>query len=387
MELWTLTPTLQEHSPTEELFFNSSAYFDSILEGIAKAQFRIDLEVYIYETRGIALRITEALGAAAKRGVQVRVLVDGIGVASNFSPLANALLEQGAQVRIFRPLPWRIRQWRFSLSALRGMERLWYLLAYLNHRNHRKMLLIDRECIWLGSVNMSQSHLPKQTGGQSWRDTAIKVKGVDLKLPEEAFELVWNRARKRHQRQVARTAQRSRFLLNFTRYLRSRNQRQLRERIASAHTRIWVTNAYFAPDAPLIKALETAAQRKVDVRVLLPARSDVFFMPWVSAYFYERLLEKGVSVYEYTPSMLHSKSLIIDDWACVGSSNMNRRSLIFDLEIDYQIQTDQSLQGLLRQFEQDLSNSNKMNREQDIQSRRWKRWIGAMLLVLLGRWL
>lgn len=374
--------------PVEEIFHESPAYFQDLLAGINAAQQSIDLEVYIYERQGIGEQISHALTQASQRGVHIRILVDGIGIDSRFEELADTLQNANIQVRIFRPLPWRLQHWRFAVAKEHGLSKLWYLLSFLNRRNHRKMILIDEKRIWLGSVNVSQAHLPFDPSLPGWRDTAIRISNAELALPKEAFELAWNRSRPSHQQRIAHQLESSLFLLNFTRYLRLRNQRSLLYRVLTAQKRIWVTNAYFAPTNALVRALETAAGRGVDVRILLPAKSDVSFMPWVSAFFYRRLIKKNVRVYEYLPSMLHCKSLIIDDWACLGSSNLNRRSLINDLEIDYPVQQADSLKELEQRFGQDLELSSLLSLKDTARMTRfWKRWVGGLLLLLLGRWL
>lgn len=371
---------------SETLFHSSAAYFSDILQAIDRAQKRIDMEVYIYERKGIGKQISEALIRAAGRGVEVHLLVDGVGIDYRFDKLAAEFTRHGIQVRIFHPLPWRLKQWPFSATPKQGWSKFWYLLTYLNQRNHRKMLLIDRTTIWIGSINVSQSHLSENPHHKAWRDTSIRISGVDVTLPEQAFELAWNRSRLSHRNLIAREYAHSSFVLNFSRYLRRRKRRKLLHRIHLAKQRIWVTNAYFAPERILIKALTQASKRGVDVRILLPSKSDIVFMPLVAAFFYQHLITHGVKVYEFQPSMLHSKTLVIDDWGCVGSSNLNRRSLSNDLEIDYPLQTQTSVDELAAQFKQDLMAAKQLDGSEQT-TPRWKRWLGALLLMTIGRWL
>ena len=371
----------------ETLYLNGDDYFEAIIEAIEQARLQIDLEVYIYESGQIGQRIHHALIDAAKRAVDVRIIVDGAGINYDFTEIARSLRTSGVQVRIFRPLPWRLEQWKYSLTSVKGFVKFWRLLADINHRNHRKMLIIDQQSVWLGSMNISQSHLRQDAGGSGWRDTAVHVESDDLRAPIEAFELVWNRSRRQHRREIAISQLRSPFRFNYHAALRHFHLKQLLRRIDNANQCIWITNAYFAPDARLIKALEAAARRGVDVKLLLPQDSDVFFMPWVSAFFYQRLLDSAVRVFEYLPSMLHAKTLVIDGWASVGSSNLNRRSLTHDLEVDYHLQFTENIEKLKRSFENDLEQSRELTNQAVPEIKRWKRWLGGLFLLMFGYWL
>lgn len=373
--------------PIETLFHTSDGYFDDVLHGIHQAQSQIDMEVYIYETAGIGSRITRALTQAAQRGVKVRLMVDGAGAPFNFHNTAQLLRKSGVEVRIYHPLPWRLQHWPYAFITEPRLQKLWRLLTALNQRNHRKMLIIDEQIIWLGSINISQSHLQQQAGGKGWRDTAIRIEKTDLSLAIEAFNLIWYRAKRRIRKELGKQHQESLFLLNFTKQLRTQSHRKVLKRIDLASQRIWVTNAYFAPTRQLILSLEQASQRGVDVRILLPAKSDIGFMPWVSSFFYGRLLKNGVKIYEYRPAMLHSKSLIIDDWACLGSSNLNQRSLIHDLEIDYQVQGEKTRQELAQHFAEDLKHASPLHAKSSRSFALWRRLLGALLLLSIGRWL
>src|SRR5690606_9536069 len=129
------------------------------------------------------------------------------------------------------------------------------------------------------------------------------------------------------------------------------------------------TNAYFVPDKKLLNALIYASYRKVDVRILLPETSDIFFIPWASSYFYGQLLKAGVRIFEYQNRMLHAKTIINDDWASIGSSNLNSRSLHHDLELDYSLQLGSSKASLMKDFLNDLKNTEELDIRQFEQKR------------------
>lgn len=367
----------------ETIYIDANQYFDSIIEAINQAEHSIDLEVYIFDRDDLSKRIVEALINASQRRIKIRVLVDGVGACIDFYHIANQLLKAGAEVKIFHPLPWHIEQWRLSLSHSKGIAKFLHLLASINKRDHRKLILIDQRSAWLGSFNICQKHLPKADKGEGWRDTAVEIKGADLDPLQQAFDACWHKALNKS---FANYPSYSPFIFNFTRSLRIQKRNRLLTRIEEANTRIWITNAYFVPDKHLLDALTFSSQKGVDVRILLPRDSDIFFIPWASAYFYGRLLKAGIRIYEFQDRMLHAKTLLIDNWATIGSSNLNGRSLHHDLELDYTLQLPNSKKELERNFLEDIKESEELNAKTFEQTRIWQRILGGFLAFLLTRW-
>jgi cardiolipin synthase len=153
-------------------------------------------------------------------------------------------------------------------------------------------------------------------------------------------------------------------------------------KILGSQRRVWITNAYFVPDASLIRVLGVAAEAGVDVRIVVPAFSDVVFIPWVTSAFHLGLLRAGVRIFEYTGTVLHAKTMLIDDWGLVGSSNLNHRSLLHDLEADVVLASEEATSALAEQFVADCGHS------REVTLRNWKsrplleRIVGRMLLVV-----
>ncbi len=367
----------------EIIYTDSNAYFDGIIKAIDNAEKSIDLEVYIFDNDELGNRVINALTNAAKKNLKVRLLTDGIGACIDFYQLANKLIHAGAEVKIFHPLPWHIEQWRLSRTKHQGLAKLLHLFASINKRDHRKLLIIDQKTTWLGSFNITQKHLPKENKGEHWRDTAIEIKGLNLKPLQIAFDACWTRQSKR---QAALHIPKTPFIFNFTRSLRKKQHKRFLKRIRDANEKIWITNAYFVPDKKLLEALAYASSRGVDVRILLPRTSDIFFIPWASSYFFNRLLDAGTRIFEFQHRMLHAKTLIIDDWAAIGSSNLNRRSLHHDLELDYSLQLPESKKQLASHFEIDLRESEELDVKSFKQKRLWQKLIGGLIVFLLARW-
>jgi cardiolipin synthase len=170
--------------------------------------------------------------------------------------------------------------------------------------------------------------------------------------------------------------------LNGRRSLRRRLWRELLLRISRAQSRVWITVPYFVPTSDLLRALELAA-RKADVRILLPQTNDIPFMPWIAGLYVARLQRAGIRIWAY-PRMVHAKTEIIDDLGLVGSSNLNSRSLIHDLEADVWLSAPTSLETLTNTFLADCATSQLV--ASGSQFAWWKRWLGSTIL-LMQRWL
>lgn len=367
----------------ERIYTDATEYFEGIMRAINLAEYSVDLEVYIFDNDSLGQKIVQTLETAAQRGVKVRLLTDGVGACPEFNTIADRLIAAGAEVKIYHPLPWHIENWRLALTKSKGLEKFFKLLTFINKRDHRKLLIIDKRIAWLGSFNLTQKHLPAEHQGEHWRDTAVEIRGMDLEAVQIGFDACWF---KRTGRQSRLHLPRTPFIFNFTRSLRARQRQRLLKRMERATDKIWITNAYFVPDKQLLNALIYASYRGVDVRILLPAISDLFFIPWASSYFYRQLLNAGVRIFEYQNRVLHAKTIIIDDWALIGSSNLNRRSLNHDLELDYSLQLPASREYLSRDFLDDLKNAKELDSLTFEQNRIWQRLLGGLLVLLFSRW-
>lgn len=368
----------------EQVFFDGDSYFENLLLAISQAKISIDLETYIFEPDALGKRVANALIEAAKRGVKVRVLVDGAGTPSWGGSLTRQLEKASIETRIFHPLPWRLWQWGRSHVRVPTLLKIVYFAAKINSRNHRKVCIIDNHIVFIGSNNIAQCHLSKINGGKNWRDTAVRLENIHLRNLLNAFEAAWSHtAIQERIRELFKTVRHNpTFRLNNTWYRRRVLQKNLLMRIRKATQRIWITNAYFVPDNFILKALRDLAEKKIDVKILIPKKSDVLFMPWATATFYENLLRSGARIFEYLPSMLHAKTLIIDDWYLVGSSNLNHRSLLHDLEVDINPSSPEVKSALERQFLIDLGKSREVTYE-SWQKRHWfKRMMGRLVLYL-----
>ncbi len=368
----------------EQLFFDSDAYFKALGEAIGSAQQSVDIEMYIFEDDARGRPLLDLLAAAAARGLRVRVLVDGIGSPAWGTRLA-ALARAGVHSRIYHPAPWPLARSAPADLAVPGQLFKW--LARINKRDHRKLCLIDRREAFCGSMNVSAQHA-------GWRETGLRVRGREVLDLEASYDLIWSRShnpalpRELHSPVHRTVAQMSERLVatNHTLLLRRRHHRRLLLHIARSRRRVWITNPYFVPGPQLLRALCQAAQRGVDVRLLLPGRNDVPVIGWISRLYYLTLIGSGVRLFEYLPSVLHAKTVIVDNWARVGTSNLNYRSRYHDLEVDLLVTRRDSLAALLRQFRRDLQRAQRIS-ESIARSAPLLQRLGGHLALLFRNWL
>lgn len=352
----------------ETLFFTGEQHFDALIEDIKRASTSIDLETYMFQNDPVGHRVAHALTQAAKRGLRVRVMVDGAG--TPFWSFASSLEKAGAATKVFHPFPWQLWNWSRSFVKLPIFLKWIYLLWKINFRNHRKVCIIDNSIAYVGSLNIGKWHLSKDNDGYNWKDISVRLSHADVSELSKAFDAAWHHRTipERLREAFWKVRQDPPIRLNYTRHRRRILYKQLLRKMALCQRRIWITNAYFVPDNFLLRTLKEAAQRNVDVRILLPQKSDVFMMPWAASTFYRSLLKAGVRIFEYLPSILHAKALILDDWMQIGSSNLNYRSLLHDLEADINISTPAAKKLLEDNFLKDLM----ISRELSLHS--WERW-------------
>jgi cardiolipin synthase len=270
--------------------------YPRMLLAIAGAQRSVHLEVYSFRPSGVGARFVEALRQAASRGVKVRVLIDGWGSARGGRGVAAALNEAGCKVRIYNRL----------LASLVGRF----------GRNHRKILLVDDEVAFLGGINIGDENLGDGVRA-GWADLALEIRGPQcVRLG-----------------QMIRREPQCRVDGSLRIYVCGlgggwRLRRRYLKAFAGARQRIDVAHGYFLPDPGIVRAITAAALRGVSVHLLLAGRSDVPFAHAATRSLYRRLLAAGISIHEWSGSVLHAKVATIDGRRLlVGSFNLDPFSL------------------------------------------------------------
>lgn len=350
--------TLQTWSDVK-FYFTGDGYFQSILERIQHAVREIRIEMYMFNFDELGKAILETLKQARLRGVEVYLLVDGIGSIGHLADLDDYCRQNNIHFKIYHPLPIRLHfLQRFSFKALTWKNIRWFFIMFrkMNNRDHRKVFLIDQKIAFVGSQNINKVHSETLSPhGKAWRDTGVEVQGAPVEQLVSTSEFSWNKAKHglsyswRFHEHVLRLSSRRKHRLS--------RVRKMIQSFNEAQQRIWITTAYFLPNRKTVKSLGNAARRGVDVALCLPAKSDIPFMKWTSWLLYDRLLKAGVKIYEYQDRVLHAKSLIVDNWGTVGTYNFNHRSLIHDLEVEIVIDQPQWIENLENQWQVDLKKS------------------------------
>ena len=356
-------------------------FFQRLGSAVEVAASSIDLEFYIFAVDQTGQKLFESLARAAARGVSVRLLVDGIGSTAFARQYREKARAAGIALRVFHELPWE--RWWPQRGATSERRSTWgRMFRRLNHRTHRKIVIVDGRTAFVGSFNVTKYHLASEMGASAWRDTAVVVEGEGVKALSSSFEDVWGGRLRRIKRRLRRRPLFSSPLvrLNVTGRQRREAYLDLLVRIVGAKKRVWITNAYFVPDGSLLRVLSLVAREGVDVRILVPGFSDVVFIPWVTSAFHFGLLSAGVKIFEYRGSVLHAKTMLLDEWGLIGSSNLNHRSLLHDLEADIVVTDSKSLGEMEQSFGHDLGRAVEVTLDTWRQRPLIERILGRVLL-------
>ncbi len=293
--------------------------YREMLAAVAGAFASIRFEFYIFKAGGPGDLFRDALVAAARRGVKVRILLDGFGSGDLPARYWDTLRAAGGEAAIFNPGP----------------------LLRLPIRNHHKLLVVDDARAFVGGFNLG----PEYAGDgvtSGWRDLGLALSGPVVRALAASFDAMWeNKNFRRHRglRLLARRwRRRSRQPANLQVMAMGpalgRNAfQELLVRSVRAAREIRIVSAYFVPSLRLRRALRKTARRGVRVRLILPGKTDVAMVQAASRTFYSRLLRAGIEIAEYQPQILHAKLAIIDDAVFVGSSNLDARSLSVNYEL------------------------------------------------------
>jgi cardiolipin synthase len=349
----------------DTLFTSADDYFSSVLNEIKNATFSVKIESYIFEKQKLGLKVIKELSKAVERGVRCYLIIDGVGSSKVTVNDLKAWRRLGIEVKVYNPLPWQIR-WSYKNFFIQLIE-LFLCLYSINKRNHRKVVIVDNSISFVGSFNISDVHLEEYYFDQAWKDCGVKIRGNSVKRLKKAFLSSWQRPISPnivglstvYSSNVSPKDHLVR--LNYCLKWRTYFNRDLLRKINKAERRIWITNPYFVPDRSILQQLKFAAQRGVDVKVIVPKKSDLKLFPYINSLFYRGLINHGIQVFEYTPRVLHAKTLIIDDWMVVGSTNFNSRSFKHDLEADIVLSEKKSKNMLLNDFFKKIELSDEMS--------------------------
>jgi cardiolipin synthase len=317
--------------------------YDDMIEAIEGARRQVLFETYIWKGDAVGQRFKDALAAAAERGVEVYCIYDGF---------ANLVVNP-----VFKRFPHTMKVLRYPVYA--AGWKFWDLRRY--GRDHRKILVVDEEIGFVGGYNVGSAYATE------WRDTHVRITGPAVWDLKRAFADFWNLNRRRRIRRSERP-----LLLETTSswepHIRVHRNVPLLwmfpirtmylEAINRATRNIWMTHAYFIPDQDFVNALKDAARRGVDVRLLIPLKSNHIVADWISRGYFSQLLEAGVTIHRFRDAMVHAKTATIDgSWSTIGTANVDRLSLQGNYEVNVEV-IDRDVAAVLeRIFHTDQANS------------------------------
>jgi cardiolipin synthase A/B len=353
------------------LMENGEEFFPRVFACIANAQREVIVETFILFEDKVGLQLHEALIAAAKRGAQVDVTVDGFGSPDLSAHFLSTLAEAGVRLHVFDPRK-RILRWRLNVFR----------------RMHRKIVVVDGQIAFVGGINYSADHLADY-GAEAKQDYAVEIhgplvaeihrfthaalaQGLRYQRPRQWWR--WRRhLRVNPQDLPAAGSAAAMLVIRDNGQHRNDIERAYRLAIRTARRRIVIANAYFFPSYRFIRDLRDAAQRGVDVRLILQGQPD---MPWartVATLLYDRLLSGGVRIYEYCERPFHGKVALVDDeWSTAGSSNLDPLSLALNLEANVLIRDRGFNAELYRRLEHMMTHACRVIEPQPVPLQGWR---------------
>jgi cardiolipin synthase len=329
---------------------NGAQIYPAMLNAIRTAQTNITFETFVFRD-SIGITFMDELANAARRGVQVHMLLDWLGSRTMDSSLLAAARAAGCDLQIYHPPSW-------------------YHLGRLNNRTHRKILVIDGKLGFTGGVGMGVEWCDGCNGLPPWRETHFKAEGPVVAQMQAVFVDNWIKTTGRvlHGAEYFPTLSASSGDMEAQMFGSSpvggSESMHLMVLLAltAAKTSIDIENAYFVPDKLTVESLCSAARRGVRVRIVVPGRhTDARIGRWAAQGLYGALLQAGIQLYEYQPTMMHSKVLVIDGvWSSVGSSNFDDRSFRLNDEANLNVFSEDLARDQIRLIDADIQQSRRM---------------------------
>ncbi len=305
------------------LLIDAATFYPALLQRIAAARHHIHIEFYLWRGDARGREFLDALIAAARRGVQVRLLVDQVGRLGTSRRFFQPLIEAGGRFACFHSLPWRHTR-------------------LMNLRNHRKLQIFDGEIAFVGGMNIGLEYSGDDPAIGAWRDLQIEVKGNVVTFLQEIFATDWYFATEEkfsgsefYPEEQAGEGHLCQVIAGGPDLPLEPIPKSLIALLNFASKRVWIATGYFAPDILLLSALQICAARGIEVRLLVSEKSDHPYLVVVGRSYYEDLLRSGIRVFEYSKALNHTKAILVDDdWLMVGSANSDNRSMRLNFELN-----------------------------------------------------
>jgi cardiolipin synthase len=338
------------------VLINGGDTYRAIRDAIEAAVDHVHVQFYIIQPDESGEGLRAHLIAKARAGVTVRVLCDALGSMRLPKDFWDPLIAAGGRAAYYSPI---------------RLAPMFRHRDHVNFRNHRKIVVVDGKVGLTGGINIGREYLGLDPTIGAWRDTHVRIEGAAVLTLQKTFVEDWLVSteelldNERYFPEPPATApgtatvqalasgpDRPWAVIHHIHFLA----------VAQANHRVWLTTPYFVPDRVIQTALVTAALRGVDVRLLVPLRSDSRLVDWASRFYFPELLEAGVRIYQYDAGFLHAKTMVVDDWlAAIGSSNMDIRSFQLNYELTAFIYDEATTQSLADQYRTDLEQARELS--------------------------
>ncbi|TAL18638.1 cardiolipin synthase [bacterium] len=357
-QLFSLAATLTSFPPREcnrvELLADNDKAFEELQSAVKGAKRFVWVEYYIIRKDSTGLRFLELLAEKARAGVEVRLLYDAVGSFSIDRDYIAPIIAAGVKAETFLPINPLRRRWSVHL------------------RNHRKLVVVDGRLGFTGGMNVGDEyiHLARRKGSAFFRDLQLLIEGPAVADLCDIFAEDWSFATEEALSEPAVPEHPSVCGAVVAVTPSGPDQEDNASAllyfggICQGAEKIYLTSPYFIPDEPAMRALKCASLRGADVRILVPANCDVPFVGPAGRSYFPALLRSGVRIYEYLPSMLHAKTMVVDcKWGFIGSANLDMRSFRLNFELGALVYDECFAAELEKRFLEDLEQSREIDPE------------------------
>ncbi len=307
-----------------EIFIDAGRAYDSMEQAIRDAKHHVHMMSYLFRSDQAGIRFRDLLTQKAKENIEVRLLVDAVGSHRLDESFIHPLLTSGGSFSRFMPVIPLRPHWRPNL------------------RNHRKILVVDGKTGFAGGLNIGDEYQGRKKKYAPWRDTHMKIEGPAVRRMQEIFAEDWFFASDEdlldpdHFPHIEPQGEEIVHVVESGPDQPHENIHAVFfNAITESTSHLFITTPYFIPDPAILLALKVAGWRGVDVRILLPGKSDLKLIQTAGRSYYRELLQAGVRIYEHRPGVLHAKTMVVDrSWATIGSANMDIRSFRLNFEVN-----------------------------------------------------
>ena len=366
----TCQATIHGHNRVD-ILTNGAQFYPAMRDAILAAEQSVNIEAYIFQPGEAADMLVEALIARAQAGVEVRVVLDAIGSSYLRNSAATRLAAHGCRVAFYQPITW-------------------YRLHRLNNRTHRELLVVDGTVAFTGGAGVADWWY-KPVNGPTWRDTMARIEGPVAAAMQGTFAENWLETcgeiltGPRHWPALEPAGKADAMLVKSSPADRSTPSRVVFQMlIEGAVSSIDIATPYFLPDRSFRRALVRAARRGVQVRVVVPGQhTDQRWVRLASRRMYRELLEGGVRMFEYRPSMTHVKTVIVDSvWVMIGTTNIDNRSFEHNDELNVAFREHGVAARLCHDFDADLAASDEVTLDLWIARPLFEKVVGPVCWIL-----